>query len=91
MIAYCSITVERNRGEFLLDDEFINTHHSLSHTISRASIYEDCIELYKNNLPQVVHEYPFCIAYKHEKAIDTGCVSRDFFFSVLGSGLHQGF
>ena len=27
----------------------------------------------------MVHEYPFRIAYKHEKAINTGGVSRDFF------------
>ena len=35
------------------------------------------IELYKNNLSQVIHEYPFHIAYKHERAVDTGRVSRD--------------
>lgn len=62
-----------------MDDPIVDTHHGATCTISRASIYEDCIDLYKNNLFQVIHEYPFRIAYKHEKAIDTGGVSRDFF------------
>lgn len=38
--------------------------------------YEDCIELYRNNLSQVIYEYPFRITYKIEKTVDT---SRDLF------------
>lgn len=73
-----TIAVERKRQEFLLDDA-LDTHHGMPHTVSRANIYEDCIELYKNNLSKVIYEYPFRIAYKHEKAVDTGGVSRDLF------------
>ena len=50
---------------------------------------EDCIELHKNKLSQVIHEYPFHTAYRREKAIDTEGV--EILFRILGSGLRQGF
>ena len=63
----------------MLDDEHLDTHHGVPHTISRSSLYEDCVEFYKSDLPKLIREYPFRIAYKDEKAVDTGGVSRDLF------------
>ena len=57
----------------------VDTNHGLPHTISRPTLYEDCIDLYKSTLATLITEYPFRIAYKNEKALDTGGVSRDLF------------
>ena len=63
----------------MLDSEELDTHHGMPHPIKREKLYEDCIDLYINNMPTLLHEYPFHIAYEGERAIDTGGVSRDLF------------
>lgn len=70
-----SYAVELRIKTFLLDDEGVDTHHGLPHTVSRQSLYEDCLELYKKNLPTLIQEYPFRIKFENEKAVDTGGVS----------------
>ena len=63
----------------MLDSDDLNTHHGMPHSICIARLYEECIDLYINHLPTLIHEYPFHISYKGERAINTGGVSRDLF------------
>ena len=50
----------------------IDTHHGLPHTISRSTLYQDCIDLYTSKLRTLLGEFPFRISYKDEQAVDTG-------------------
>ena len=59
----------------------LNTKHGLPHLLSRDNLYEDCIELYKCKLRDIIQEFPFRIAFANEKAVDTGGVARDMFSS----------
>lgn len=70
-------SVDKKRVAFMFDS--VDTHNGFPHTISRATLYEDGTNLYKNYLPILIGEYPFHIAFMNENAIDTGGVSRDFF------------
>ena len=64
------------RMTFLLDDENVDTHHGLPHMVSRQSLYEHSLDLYMKTLPSLIREYPFCIKFKNERAVDTGGVSK---------------
>ena len=70
-------TVEEKRVLFMLDA--INSQYGTPHTVSRDTLYEDTIKLYKDRFQVLKFEYPFRIAYQNEQAIDTGGVARDMF------------
>ena len=43
--------------------------------IQRATVYSDVLDMYMKNLEEIQSEYPFCIQFINECAIDTGvCV-----------------
>ena len=49
----------------------------LQRTIDRANVYEDVIDMYREG--DIVGEYPLCIKYNGEDAVDQGGVQRDMF------------
>ena len=57
----------------------IDTHHGFERPITRSNLYEDVIEMYRKSLQNITREFPFCISYTFENAVDTGGVSRDLF------------
>ena len=57
----------------------LDTHQGLSRPLRRAMICEDMLQMYKNNFPKILEEFPFCVEYVGEKAVDTGDVCRDTF------------
>ena len=57
----------------------MHTSSGPTHTISRATLYEDCLNLYKSQLSTLIEEYPFHVGFTNEMAIDTGGVARDMF------------
>ena len=52
--------------------------------IRRSHIY-DVIKMYRENNAQILSEYPFCVRFDGEKAVDTGGVSRDMYSSFWES------
>lgn len=79
LILHIVILVDAARCAFMMD--ILDTHHGMPHTVRRESIYDDVIEIYTENLCDILVEFPFRIRYDNEKAIDTGGVSRDMFSS----------
>ena len=69
--------------KFSAEDEITTFMMSLclqsgvSHTIRRALLYEDVIDLYSNKLETILSEFPFRVGFEGELAIDTGGVTRD--------------
>ena len=57
----------------------IDTHHGFDRPITRYTLYDDVIKMYRNSLKNILKDYPFCITYTFENAVDTGGVSRDLF------------
>ena len=57
----------------------LDTHQGQPHSVRRAHLYEDCLQLYSENLDRILKEFPFRITYVGKRAIDTGGVSRDMF------------
>jgi len=49
--------------------------------VRRQHIFEDCVQLYTENLHNILQEFPFHIHYTDERAIDTGGVSQDMLSS----------
>ena len=47
--------------------------------VNRENIYNDVIEMYQENIVDVLEEFPFQIQYEKERAVDTGGVCRDVF------------
>ena len=61
----------------MMDD--LDTHQGLSRPLRRDMICEDMLQMYKNDLPKLLEEFPFRVEYVGEKAVDTGGVCRDAF------------
>ena len=61
----------------MMDD--LNTHQGLSRPLRREMICEDMLQMYKNDHPKLLEEFPFRVQYVWEKAVDTGGVCRDAF------------
>ncbi len=57
----------------------LDTLHGSLHKIRRQHVFEDCLELYSKQVEVVLIEFPFPVRFVHEKAVDTGGVSRDMF------------
>ena len=74
--ALCS-AVELMRESFMMDA--LDTHQGYPRAIKRANVYDDVIEMYQENMINVMQEYPFRIQYQNERAVDTGGVCRDMF------------
>ena len=69
----------------------INAVVGMEHTIDRANIYEDVMELYRHS--RIVNECPIYIKFKDEAAIDGGGVQRDMlsgFWEVAYKKLFDG-
>ena len=65
------------RDCFMMDD--LDTHQGLSRPLRREMICEYMLQMYKNDLPKILKEFPFRVEYVGEKAVDTGGVCRDAF------------
>ena len=59
----------------------LDTHQGLPHEVRQHHIFEDCVQLYTENLHNILQEFPFRIHYMDKRAINTGGVSRDMFSS----------
>ena len=55
----------------------LNLWHGEPHVVNRSTIFDSVTNIYNSSSP--LDEYPFCIKYKNERAIDTGGVARDMF------------
>ena len=51
----------------------------MPHVVSRCSLFDDVMSMYQMHLKDFETEYPFCVRFSGEKAIDTGSVARDMF------------
>ena len=51
----------------------------MPHVVSRCSLFDDVMSMYQMHLKDFETEYPFCVRFSGEKAIDTGGVARDMF------------
>ena len=50
-----------------------------AHIVSRCTLFDDVMLLYQIHFKDFEMEYPFCVRFSGEKAIDTGGVARDMF------------
>lgn len=69
----------------------IDSAFGIEHTIDRANLYEDVLELYRNS--GIANECPIYIKYKGEAAVDAGGVQRDMlsgFWEVAYKKLFEG-
>ena len=57
----------------------MHTSSGQTHTMDRDTLYNDCLSLYKSQLPTLIGEYPFYVSFTNEMAVDTGGVARDMF------------
>ena len=57
----------------------VDTHGGLDRLVERENLYEDVMKMYRENLEELLEEFPFRISFKMERAVDTGGVCRDFF------------
>ncbi len=48
-------------------------------SVSRETIYNDVVDMFGDNITDILVEYPLRIHYDGERAIDTGGVCRDMF------------
>lgn len=69
--------IESARVSFMIDK--VDTYQGLPHPIQRAKVYSDVLEMYQENLIEVLKQYPFRVEYEGEMACDTGGVCRDLF------------
>ena len=69
----------------------IDTHHGLPRAVRRENIYMDVLEMYQENMEEILGEFPFRVKYENEKACDTGGVCRDMFSSFWEEAYLQHF
>ncbi len=50
-------------------------------SVSRETIYNDVVDMFGDNIMDILVEYPLRIHYDGERAIDTGGVCRDMFLT----------
>ncbi len=57
----------------------VDTRPGLERRFRRDSVYEDVIDMYKDDLEEILRDFPFRVRYVNELAVDTGGVCRDLF------------
>ena len=73
----CILTVGVMCNKFMIDT--LDTHHGhRPWPIRRENVYNDVVETYRENITDILKEYPFRIRYENERA---GGVCRDMFSS----------
>ena len=63
----------------------LRTRAGLPWCIRRSHVYDDVIKMHRENSAQILGEYPFCVRFDGEKAVDTGGVCRDMYSSFWES------
>ena len=58
------------------------------HTVIRNDIFDSVMTLYRTE-KSILNEYPLCIAFDRERAIDLGGVSRDMFTAFFDEAYNQ--
>ena len=71
---YFKFSAKDERTTFMMS---LCLQSGVSHTIRRALLYEDVIDLYSNKLETILSEFPFRVGFKGELTVDTGGVTRD--------------
>ena len=69
--------VESKRHAFLFDT--MDAHQGMPRLIRREFIYDDVIDMYRDNESAILNEFPFRISYESEQAVDTGGICRDMY------------
>ena len=69
----------------------LKIHAGLPWCIRRSHIYDDVIKIYTENKDQILDEYPFCVRFDGENAVDTGGVCRDMYSSFWESAFFRHF
>ena len=84
----CLIVDEKERRLYM---KSVDAVKGLPHTVDLSNIYEDVLDLYKEN--NIMCEYPIIVKYVGEKGADEGGVQRDMFsafwekaYSILFEG-----
>ena len=57
----------------------LDTESGLPKSFRRDHLYDDVIEVYQEDLDQLLRQFPFRVRYENERAVDTGGVCRDMF------------
>ncbi len=70
-------TVDDTRQKFISDS--VDTRPGLERRFRRDSVYEDVIDMYKDDLEEILRDFPFRVRCVNELAVDTGGVCRDLF------------
>lgn len=61
---------------------------ALPHVVPRDNVFQSVLTLYKNNMENIINEYPFRAQFQGERAVDLGGVSREM-FTILFEEAYQ--